>query len=45
MQNIIKRDDYLNRIIDKKENGLILLKKVYKLCGHNPTSDSLLKRG
>ena len=23
MQNIIKRDDYLNRIIDKKENGLI----------------------
>lgn len=23
MQNIIKRDEYLNRIIDRKENGLI----------------------
>ena len=23
MQKIIKRDDYINRIINKKENGLI----------------------
>lgn len=23
MQNIIKRDEYLNRIIDRKENGLL----------------------
>lgn len=33
MQNIIKRDDYLNRIIDKKENGLIKVITGIKSCG------------
>ncbi len=33
MQNIIKRDDYLNRIIDKKENGLIKIITGIRRCG------------
>ena len=33
MQNIIKRDDYINRIIDKKENGLIKVITGIKGCG------------
>ncbi len=33
MQNIIKRDDYLNRIIDKKENGLIKVITGIRRCG------------
>lgn len=33
MQKIIKRDDYLNRIIDKKENGLIKVITGIKGCG------------
>lgn len=33
MKNIIKRDDYLNRIIDKKENGLIKVITGIRRCG------------
>lgn len=33
MQNIIKREDYLNRIIDKKENGLIKVITGIRRCG------------
>lgn len=33
MQNIIKRDEYLNRIIDKKENGLIKVITGIRRCG------------
>ncbi len=33
MQDIIKRDDYLNRIIDKKENGLIKIITGIRRCG------------
>ena len=33
MQNIIKRDDYLNKIIDKKENGLIKVITGIRRCG------------
>lgn len=33
MQNIIKRDDYLNRLIDKKENGLIKVITGIRRCG------------
>lgn len=33
MQNIIKRDEYLNRIIDRKENGLIKVITGIRRCG------------
>lgn len=33
MQNIIKRDEYLNRIIDRKENGLIKIITGIRRCG------------
>lgn len=33
MQNIIKRDEYLNRLIDRKENGLIKVITGIKRCG------------
>ena len=33
MQNIIKRDEYLNRIIDGKENGLIKVITGIRRCG------------
>ena len=33
MQNIIKRDEYLKRIIDKKENGLIKVITGIRRCG------------
>lgn len=33
MQNIIKRDDYLNRLIEKKENGLIKVITGIRRCG------------
>ena len=33
MQNIIKRDDYLKRIIDRKENGLIKVITGIRRCG------------
>ncbi len=33
MKNIIKRDSYLNRIIDKKENGLIKVVTGIRRCG------------
>ncbi len=33
MQNVIKRDEYLNRIIDRKENGLIKVITEIRRCG------------
>lgn len=33
MQNIIKRDEYLNRLIDRKENGLIKVITGIRRCG------------
>ena len=33
MQNIIKRDEYLKRIIDRKENGLIKVITGIRRCG------------
>lgn len=33
MQNIIRRDEYLNRIIDRKENGLIKVITGIRRCG------------
>ncbi|MDD6441395.1 MAG: AAA family ATPase, partial [bacterium] len=33
MQNIIKRDEYLSRIIDRKENGLIKVITGIRRCG------------
>lgn len=33
MQNIIKRDEYLNRVLDKKENGLIKVITGIRRCG------------
>ena len=33
MQNIIKRDEYLGRIIDRKENGLIKVITGIRRCG------------
>ena len=33
MQNIIKRDEYLCRIIDRKENGLIKVITGIRRCG------------
>ncbi len=50
MQNIIKRDDYLNRIIDKKENGLIKVITGIRRCGKsfllfNLFYDYLIERG
>ena len=33
MKNIIKRDEYLNRIIDRKENGLIKVITGIRRCG------------
>lgn len=33
MQNIIKRDEHLNRIIDRKENGLIKVITGIRRCG------------
>ena len=33
MQNIIKRDEYLNRIIDRKENGLVKVITGIRRCG------------
>lgn len=33
MQNIIQRDEYLNRIIDRKENGLIKVITGIRRCG------------
>ena len=33
MQNIIKRDEYLYRIIDRKENGLIKVITGIRRCG------------
>ncbi len=50
MQNIIKRDDYLKRIIDKKENGLIKVITGIRRCGKsfllfNLFYDYLIERG
>ena len=50
MQNIIKRDEYLNRIIDKKENGLIKVITGIRRCGKsfllfNLFYDFLIKSG
>ena len=33
MQKVIKRDDYLRRLIDKKENGLIKVITGIRRCG------------
>jgi predicted AAA+ superfamily ATPase len=33
MQNIIERDEYLERLIDKKENGLIKVITGIRRCG------------
>lgn len=33
MQSIIKRDEYLGRLIDKKENGLIKVITGIRRCG------------
>ena len=35
MQNIIKRDEYLGRIIDRKENGLIKVITGIRRSGNN----------
>ena len=35
MQNIIKRDEYLSRIIDRKENGLIKVITGIRRSGNN----------
>lgn len=50
MQNIIKRDDYLNRLIDKKKNGLIKVITGIRRCGKsfllfNLFYDYLIERG
>ena len=33
MQNIIRRDHYLKRLIDKKENGLVKVITGIRRCG------------
>ncbi len=50
MQNIIKRDEYLNRLIDRKENGLIKVITGIRRCGKsfllfNLFYDYLIERG
>lgn len=35
MQNIIKRDEYLSRMIDRKENGLIKVITGIRRSGNN----------